>query len=299
MSAATAQPGTIPAFVNPLAGDAKAAAAAVASNALLELREVAPDDLGDALRAAAAGGARRVVVAGGDGSIASAAMAAAGTSLELAVLPAGTLNHFAKDLGIPLDLGEAARLASNGTVIGADVAYVNGRLFLNTSSVGAYVTFVRTRERLEPRWGYLPASMLAVARLSLHLRTFSVELEVEGQVRRYVTPLVFIGLGERELKLPTLGNRVENGRHGLHVMVVRGRTRARLMTIAFAAAARGLHTISRTPLMDSFLVNRCRIEMRRPRGNVAVDGEIVTMIAPLEYRIAREALRVVVPRSGE
>jgi diacylglycerol kinase family enzyme len=234
------------------------------------------------------------VVAGGDGSIASAANVVAGTRAELAILPCGTLNHLAKDLDLPLALEDAARLALNGSAISVDTAVVNDRLFLNTSSVGAYVSFVRARERLEKRLGYHVASFVAATRLLFRMPTFVVTLRVEGVERHYVTPLVFIGVGERELRLPMLGARIPNGRSGLHVMVVRRRSGARALATALAAAARGVKAVARTPAMDAFLVERCRIEPRTTR--VSLDGELVSLTPPFDYRHLPAHLRVVVGR---
>jgi diacylglycerol kinase family enzyme len=185
-------------------------------------------------------------------------------------------------------------VAGGGACRGVDVGTVNGRVFLNTSSVGAYVRFVRIRERLERTFGYRIASALAALRLLFQFRLIAVEVEVDGKPRIYRTPLVFIGVGERELQLPTLGSRVTDGKRGLHVMVVRGRTRARLLAIALAAVSRGVKSVSRTPQFDSFLVDRCRITVRRP-GLVAVDGELVPMQTSLEFELRRDALQVVCP----
>jgi diacylglycerol kinase family enzyme len=283
------------AIVNEGAGTAAEAQAALAATNRFEVRELAGDAIGEAVREAVARGARRVVVAGGDGTVGAAAAAVIGSETELAVLPGGTLNHFARDLGIPTDLTAAAEVAAGGAVRRADVASVNGRIFLNTSSVGAYVVFVRAREQLERHMGYRLASVLAAVRTLWRLHRFQIELEVAGERRTYVTPLVFIGVGERELRLPLLGNRVPDGEAGLQVFVVRGRTRAALFALALAAAARGVKVASATPRLDSFVVDRLRIVMRRPRGNVAVDGELVPMVSPLEYEIHRDALAVVVP----
>ena len=257
-----------------------------------DIRDVPPATLANQVRAAIADGARRVLIAGGDGSIASAAGALAGTGLDLAILPCGTLNHLAKDLSLPLDLEQAAQVAKSGHSIPVDAAVVNDRIFLNTSSVGAYVTFVRSREALERRFGYKLASLLAGARLLARMRTFRVRLQVEGVAREYVTPLVFIGVGERELRLPSLGSRVPGGKTGLHVMVVRRRSGARTLALGLAAAARGVNAVSATPAMDAFLVDSCRIE-RRARS-VSVDGEIVQIMPPLEYRHVPGHLQVVV-----
>jgi hypothetical protein len=125
-----------------------------------------------------------------------------------------------------------------------------------------------------------------------------VHLDVGGQRRHYLTPLVFIAVGERELRLPKLGGRIENGRRGLHVMVVRGRTRARLVAIAFAAAARGVRHITRGPGVDSFFVNECLIHLPFASGRIALDGEITEATGPIEYALERDALQVVVPWDG-
>ena len=173
---------------------------------------------------------------------------------------------------------------------------VNGHVFLNTSSVGAYVTYVRTRERLERRLGYWLASAAAGLRILAHLHTIRVALEVDGTEREYLTPLVFVGVGERELRLPTLGARVEGGRRGLHVMVVRSRSGGHTLALAFAAAARGVRAVSRTPAMQSIIVDHVRIEPRSGvvSGDIALDGEVVSLRPPLEYRLVRDALKVVV-----
>jgi diacylglycerol kinase family enzyme len=284
----------IPAFVNSRAGNAAAARAALEATGGFEIRDLEPSTLGVQVREVLRGGARRILIAGGDGSIASAANALAGQHAELAVLPCGTLNHLAKDLALPLDLDLAARTAIEGEAVPVDAAVVNDRIFLNTSSVGAYVSFVRARERLERRLGYHVASIVAATRLLVRMRTFRVSLNVRGVAREYVTPLVFIGVGERELKLPSLGARVPNGRPGLHVMVVRRRSGARTLATALAAAARGVNAVAKTPAMDAFVVESCTIACRTQR--IAVDGEIVTETPPLNFRHVPGHLHIVVPR---
>jgi diacylglycerol kinase family enzyme len=284
----------IPAVVNVESGTAEEALKVLEAGDAFEVHAVKPTKIAETVRELADGGARRILVSGGDGTIATAATALLDSPAELAILPGGTLNHFARDLGVSTDAAEALKLATEGACRGVDIGMVNGKLFLNTSSVGAYVRFVRVREQLERSVGYRFASALAAFRLLLQLRSIAVEVEVDGKPRIYRTPLVFIGVGERELQLPTLGNRVADGRRGLHVLVVRGRTRARLFALALAAVARGVKSVARSPELDSFLVERCRITVRRP-GFVAIDGELVRMPATLEYELRRDALHVVCP----
>ena len=286
--------GRIPAIVNVASGTAKEAQQVLEQGDAFEVHAVEADQIASTIRDVLGAGAKRILVSGGDGTIATAAAELLNGDTELAILPGGTLNHFARDLGVSTDAAEALQLAVTGQCRGVDVGVVNGHVFLNTSSVGAYVRFVRVRERLERRFGYRIASFLAALRILFQLRRFAVELEVDGEPRLYRTPLVFIGVGERDLQLPTLGNRVSEGRRGLHVMIVNGRSRARLLALALAAVARGVDAAARTPELDSFLVERCRITLRRPTA-VAIDGELAAMHETLQYELRRDALHVVCP----
>jgi diacylglycerol kinase family enzyme len=287
------------AFLNAACGNAEAARKAL-TIAGFDLDVVQPRDLKQRLKQAIDRGTKRILVAGGDGTIATAASLVAKTDIELAILPGGTLNHFAKDHNIPTDLGKAALMAADGVIAGADAAYVNDTLFLNTSSIGAYVTFVRVRERFEKHVGYRIASFFALLRTWAGLRTFTVTLEVEGTKKIYRSSMVFIGVGERELKLPILGNRVKNGRPGLHVMIVGGSQRARLFALALAGIAKGTKEAEKLREFDDYLVDRCRIDLTRSHSLIGLDGELKEMRTPLDYRIERDALRLVVaPPAGD
>jgi diacylglycerol kinase family enzyme len=291
---------TLKAFLNAACGNAEAARKAIAT-AGFELEAVQPRELEKCLKEAIRKGTRRILVAGGDGTIATAAALVANTKTELAILPGGTLNHFARDHGIPTDLGKAALVASDGPVVGVDIGYVNDCVFLNTSSIGAYVTFVRERERLEKHLGYSIASVIAFAKMLSEIRTFSVTLELAGEKKTYRASLVFIGVGERELKLPILGSRVKNGRSGLHVMIVQGRKPAQLFVLALAGITKGRQEADKLPDFQEFLVDSCRIDLARPTTTVGLDGELKRFRTPLDYHIERDALQIVVapPGGGE
>ena len=290
--------GPIPVLINPDSGSAKEVREALLGDARFALEDTHPAQLVARLEVLVSSGVKRVAVSGGDGSIAAAASVLAGTRVELAVIPGGTLNHFARDHRIPTDPRDAADVAATGVCHEVDVGDVNGRVFLNTSSVGAYVTFVRVRERFE-RWrvGYRVATVLAAIRIFFRLPRFQVHLEAEGEERSYRACLLFVGVDERSLDAPAVGGRAENGRRGLHVFVVRNAAPARLLAFALAAAFRGLRR--RSEHVESFLVERCRIELPRARGRVATDGEIAIADAPLRYTLKRSALRLVEPERGE
>lgn len=311
--------GPIPAFVNVRSGTAAAAVEALkAARGAFDVQLIDPKQLAESLRRAVAAGASRVVVAGGDGSIETAAAVIAGSPVELAIIPGGTLNHFARDHGIPLKLSEAVEVAATGSAHTADVGVVNKRVFINTSSVGAYVAFVRVRDRLRPYVGYHLASLLAGGRILAQLHRISVHLTVAGEDRVYQTPLLFVGVGERSLTPPEFGGRVPGGKRILHVMVV-GRAReawrwSRVYSRALRPGSRqrregggvgvgggggGGGVDERKGPVDALLVEMCRVELARQRGTAAVDGEVVPMIAPLEYRLWRDALRVVGPEGKD
>ncbi len=291
-SATAAARDAIPAFINPEAGSADRARTALERDPRFSLQVSRPERLEDDIRRLTAEGATRILVCGGDGTIRTAASALAGSAVELAIIPGGTLNHFAKAHGIPSDVDDAIEVAAGSDVRRVDGAYVNDRLFLNTSSAGVYVRYVRRRERIE-RWaGYYVASVLAAAVTLTRLQVYTVEIEAAAERRRFETPLVFVGVGERELGFPQLGARVAGGRRGLHVMVARARTHRSLLRAALRAA------FARRPSaqpegIEALIVDRCRIAFARPRGHVAVDGELVPLTSPLDYSVARDVVTIV------
>jgi diacylglycerol kinase family enzyme len=285
-------------FLNSASGNAEAGRDALAK-AGLEVEAVQPGELESRIKLAINQGTKRILVAGGDGTIATAAGLVAKKDIELAVLPSGTLNHFAKDHDIPTDFGKAAIVAGGSHVARADIGYVNDSVFLNTSSLGAYVTFVRERERLEKHLGYSIASAIAFAKMMSEIRTFSVTFEVAGESRTYRASLVFIGVGERELKAPILGSRVKNGRRGLHVMIVQGRRPARMFALALAGITKGRQEAEKLPEFDDFMVDSCRIDLTRPTATIGLDGELKRFNTPLDYHVERDALRLVVAAPGE
>jgi diacylglycerol kinase family enzyme len=118
-----------------------------------EIRMPTASELNATVRAAAADRPEAVVVGGGDGTVRCAAEALAGSGVTLGVLPLGTLNHFAKDLQIPVKLEEAIALLAAGATREVDVGEVNGHVFINNCSLGAYAEAVRRRDRLREKHG--------------------------------------------------------------------------------------------------------------------------------------------------
>src|SRR2546423_730027 len=152
-------------------------------------------------RRALSNGAGAIVAGGGDGTIAAVASQLVGTHRALGVLPLGTLNHFAKDLGVPLNLEEAARNVCEGRVARVDVGEVNGQVFVNNSSLGLYPRIVRRRDKLQARegdgkWKAFFRAAFAVLRRYPFLR---VRLNADGREIVRETPFVMIGNNEYEM----------------------------------------------------------------------------------------------------
>ena len=289
----------IPCFLNSSAGNADIVAESVNADRRFQLHVCEPSQLVDAVRAAVSDGVNRIVVAGGDGTIAAAAGVMATKRVELGLIPAGTLNHFARRVGIPTNLKKAMDVAAECPARAVNVGYVNERLFLNSSSLGVYVDFVHARDKWKPRLGYYGGSLVAFFQSLARLPVYTIYAELEGHRRKFHTPLLFVGVDERGLKLPALGDPVDGGRSGLHVLVLTGESRGRVLRVALDAAVRGIRMVSRTPYLESLVVEMCTIELPHSRSYVAADGETLRMRMPLRYRIGRSDLMVAAPDPGE
>ena len=235
-----------------------------------------------------------LIVGGGDGTIGAAASALVGTDTKLGILPLGTLNHFARDLGIPTDLSEAASLIATGKDRYVDVAEMNDRIFINNSAIGLYPLMVVDRDVQRRRLGrskrlaMLVASLRTLARFN-HQR---LTLTVNDEKARVDTPLLFVGNNDYRIDLGAPGQRQSIDDGELCVLVMRKKTRSGLI----AASIRALFNRSRPDDMARLdRVERLRVESRRSHLSVSLDGEVVSASSPLDYRIRKKALRVIAP----
>jgi len=271
-------------------------AAFAATGVTTELRRVDGHHLTDTARqiAAAEHAPVAVVAAGGDGTQSAVAAALAGTATPMGVLPMGTLNHFAKDLGIPLDLPTAARVIATGRARAIDVAQVNDRVFVNNSSIGLYPHVVRHRDEMRERLGrgkWL-AMLLAIIAIFRRFPLVNLRLTVNGQTYQHTTPFVFVGNNHYRIDRLNLGQRttLENG--DLCVYFARRTGRLGMLRLALLAffgrlrQDRDFNALSATELW---------IDTHKPTINVAVDGEVDRLTPPLHYRSRPNSLNVILP----
>lgn len=255
------------------------------------------EDIQRLAEAALRSGTRIVAAGGGDGTISTVGAALAGTDAALGVLPLGTLNHFARDLGIPLELEAAAGNLLAGRVVRVDVGEVNGRVFLNNSSLGLYPRVLRQREITRERlgWGKWPAFVWASLIMLRRYPLLEVCLHTGGTKIRRRTPFVFVGNNEYRIEGFDLGarNRLDGGR--LSVYITRDVGRLGLLRLAIRALTRRLRDEKD---FDALFVEEVSIETPHRRLRVSTDGEVTLMSSPFRYRVRRGALQVVVPLAG-
>jgi diacylglycerol kinase family enzyme len=248
------------------------------------------DELQAAVRHAVESRCDTLVAGGGDGTINTAASAVLGREITLGVLPLGTLNHFAKDLGIPLDVEEATKLILEGTWCRVDVGEVNGRCFLNNSSLGVYPAIVRLRERyratLRGKWIAAFWAALTVTRRNPFM---AVKLHVEGDAMVRRTPLVLVANNEYRTTGIHAGTRESLARGQLALYVLNAERRPGLLGLALKVLLEGAERVKE---LDLFTVEEVAVETRRRRLQVALDGEVVTLESPLHYRTRPAALKV-------
>ena len=239
-------------------------------------------------------GARLIVVGGGDGTVSAAASALVGSETLLGILPVGTLNHFARDLGISTNIEEAIKLIAGRPERRVDVAEMNDRLFINNSAIGLYPLMVIDRDLQRVRLGrskrlaMIVASLRTLARFN-HQR---LTLTVNDQQARIDTPLLFVGNNEYRTDIGAAGQResIEDGE--LSVYVMRKKTRRGLI----AASIRSLLNRSRPDDMVRIEgVERLCVSSRKRQLAVSLDGEVVRAEPPLDYKIRKKALRVIAP----
>ena len=246
---------------------------------------------------AARGNFQIIVAGGGDGTVSAVASELVGTEKTLGVLPFGTLNHFAKDLNIPLELEAAAQVIIEGRRAQVDVGEVNGKVFINNSSLGLYPDVVRRREQRQKlgygKWNSLFRSAFKVLRRYPFL---NIRLSVDGKEMATRTPFIFIGNNVYEMESFNIGGRIclDAGHLSLYMTPRVGRLG--LLQLALRAL---FGKLSQAKDFVSLCTDEIWIETRHKQMRVAMDGEVLMLETPLHYRVLPGALRVIVPTKTE
>ena len=254
------------------------------------LRKAASRALAEARR----GDIDAVIAGGGDGSIRAVASVLAGTGVPLGVIPLGTLNHFARDLGLPLHVEDAAAIIGSGQTRMIDLGEVNGEIFINNSSIGIYPYLVIERDRRRARGGVAKWMAMAPAFLQMlrHFPRRRLRISAEGLARPYRTPCLFVGNNEYGMELFTFGRRHRLDAGRLWFYVVKPRTP---LAFFWMVCRMCFGRIEEARDLDRFKLKEAEVGARANRLPVALDGEVTFMHTPLRYRSRAQALCVIVP----
>lgn len=240
------------------------------------------------------GGLDAIVVGGGDGTVGAVAGLLAGTDVALGVLPLGTLNHFARDAGIPADIEGAVAVIAAGHLRHVDLAEVNGRMFVNNSSVGLYPLMVRDRERQQEHLGRgkWPAMARAAGRAIWRLSKWRLRIDVDGETAHLETPILFVGNNRYETGLFGLGTRASLDEGLLYLYAIKAGSRFGLAKAMLRALLGRLDQAR-----DFVVISGCEAQVDSPRArlHVAADGEATVLETPLRYRIHPRALKLIAP----
>lgn len=252
-----------------------------------EILEVeTPEEFAEALRKAGRE-ALTIGVAGGDGTLNAGAAVAVAANKPLMVVPAGTLNHLARDLGL-IGAGDAAHAVKHGQTVAMDVGLIDGKTFLNTASFGSYVTLVDARERLESKIGKWPAAIVALIRVLRNSEP--IEVELDGQ-RRLIW-MIFIGNCRYHPSgfTPSWRERLDDGLLDIRVVdASQPYSRSRLV----AAIVTG--RLGRSRVYDQWRTERLEVKSLNGPLRLARDGETFDGSAEFTVEKKPRALAVYVP----
>lgn len=251
-------------------------------------------DIAKVAKQAAQQGADVVVALGGDGTQSAVAGALAGSDTVLGVLPGGTFNYFARELGVGETVEAALETLLAGHVRKLDIGEVNGRTFLNNASFGVYPDILKRREAIYRRWGR--SRFAAYWSVLLTLRDMRdpmhLTLTSDGVTTEYHTPLAFAA--RSAFQLENLGldgaDAVRNGQFAL--FLAKGHTPRDLIAAAFRMA---FGKVARGHDFDLLVANEILIETRQRNRLLAFDGEKERIAGPYRLRVHRDALSVIVP----
>lgn len=242
-----------------------------------------------------------LAAAGGDGTLNAVASVARAHDLPFAVIPLGTFNYFARELGIPLDVAAAARLIGAGRLRRVAVGQVNDRLFLNNASIGLYRRLIERREEDTRRFGRhrLVALLSGLATFLRPHRPYRLRLEIDGQPLTLSSPSVFFARNALQIAQLGLAQAEAVARGELAVLALRDVGRRELLGLLLRGALGNLESADNLHQFAALQVCVERLDGRARHIRVALDGELVECTLPLVVKAVPDALAVIVPEDAE
>jgi YegS/Rv2252/BmrU family lipid kinase len=260
----------------------------------VQLFEVSGEELKRTVEEAAISGFDAVTAAGGDGTINAVVNIMIKKDIAFGIIPLGTLNHFAKDAGIPLEIEDAVEVIAKNKIHKVDVAEVNGHYFLNNSSVGVYPKMVKHRDKEMEELGYSKwyAMFRALLNIFKKLPMLTFRIQTENHLVEVRTPFVFVGNNEYAFDLFNLGKRerVDEGVLSLYYP----KTTGKFSMIRFAFLAL-INKLNETRDFYNTKCNEIKINSGRKILEVSADGEVLHLEPPLKYKLHPGKLNLLLP----
>ncbi|HYD17338.1 MAG TPA: diacylglycerol kinase family protein [Patescibacteria group bacterium] len=235
-----------------------------------------------------------IVAAGGDGTVNTVAALCVALKAPMGIIPMGTFNYFARDLGIPTEIGAAADLLATTPPRPVAVGLLQDRVFINNASFGKYAKIVRNREEDKARFGrYRIVALLSeIKSLYARSRIFSVRVGADSLEKRLRTTMIFAGINKVQMENLGMARAEDASRLKMAVAVLKpvgflGMTRILL---------RGLfRRLPEDERVEVFYTETFTVEGAADSISCVVDGEIVNLRMPLEFRLLQDGLQVVAP----
>jgi diacylglycerol kinase family enzyme len=260
----------------------------------VELRLAPPRQLCEIINGAIARRPNTIYVGGGDGTISTAAGCLVDSDIALGVLPLGTLNHFAHDLGIPPNAPDAIAALVRGNRRAVDVGEVNGRIFINNCSIGSYADVVRKRDALrrERGAGKWRAMLLATFAVFRQLRRLRLRIESAEKTLALRTPFAVVANNRYSGHVldSNLRPRLDEGR--LWIYTTRAHRHAAVLYLMWQSL---LRSIDRVEGLDSFATTEASITRESGSLPIAADGELLDLKPPFRFRCRPAALQIIAP----
>jgi len=236
-----------------------------------------------------------LLIGGGDGSVMAAAKALLGTDTALGILPLGTLNLLARDLGIPLELEAAATALSRARVQAIDVASVNDEKFLCYSIMGVFPSLAEHRETARAASGPFRWIQLAnnIGFDLLNSEPVRYRLNLGNRRRRYFTQALIVANNEISPAPGFFLRRAALDRGTLAVYITRQRTFFGLLGLMWRAL---WGRFTNTPRLRKLLAQSVEVIPEDARVPISLDGEVTELEPPLRFSIKPKALQVLVPQ---
>jgi diacylglycerol kinase family enzyme len=265
-------------------------------NITVEVFQISGDEIPEKVKECVEATFDVIIAAGGDGTISSIASELEGTKTALGILPFGTLNHFAKDNNIPLDFDEAIKVISENKIRSIDIVEVNGKKFINNSSIGIYPKVVKHRDSIKEQLGGRKWIAMLIAFINEIKKFSSIEVDVISKENKFNvrTPFVFIGNNNYQMNIFNLGTRERLDEGILTVYFPNTTGFFSFLRFLFLAA------INKLKQAEDFTFIKAKevtiiTRRRNKKLDVSVDGEVIHLSPPLNYKIKAGQLKLLSP----